>query len=103
MRQLIIRGLLLGFLAFWFYNVFTLVQEDANKSSLAGFDPYEILEIPQNTKFNSAEVKKSYRKLAVIYHPDKVDREKQEEATLKFQQIVKAYETLTDSTKYNNW
>ena len=104
LKSLVIKGVLLGFLAFWFYQVFTLVQEDANKTSLeGGFDPYEILELPQGTKFNSAEVKKSYRRLAVIYHPDKVSSENQEEASLKFQQIVKAYETLTDNTKYSNW
>lgn len=38
----------------------------------AGFDPYAILDVPAGN-FNNAKVKRAYRKLAMKYHPDKVD------------------------------
>ncbi len=37
------------------------------------FDPHDVLGVPQSTTFNSPEIKKAYRGLAVKYHPDKVD------------------------------
>ena len=56
---------------------------------------YKILEItPQATE---AEIKKAYRKLAVIYHPDKVmnmGESHQKSAKEKFQKIQAAYEQI---------
>jgi preprotein translocase subunit Sec63 len=48
-----------------------LAQESAalNKD----FDPHEVLGVEQGT-FNTKEIKKSYRKLSLVYHPDKVDQ-----------------------------
>ena len=40
------------------------------------FDPYQILEVPQGS-FNTAEIKKAYRNMAKIYHPDKAERSQQ--------------------------
>lgn len=42
------------------------------------------------------DIKKAYRKLAQKYHPD---RNKDEGATVKFQEIQKAYQTLKDPQK----
>ena len=58
--------------------------------------------------FNTPEVKKTYRKLAKEYHPDRMARknlnpEQQEEGRMKWLQIVKGYETLTDEKKFQNW
>jgi preprotein translocase subunit Sec63 len=39
----------------------------------------------------------------VTSHPDKVPDEEREQATLRFQLITRAYETLTDTQKYDNW
>lgn len=36
---------------------------------MANFDPYEILGIPVGTPIS--DVRKAYRRLSVIYHPDK--------------------------------
>jgi DnaJ-class molecular chaperone len=57
-------------------------------------DYYQILGV---TKSASAdEIKKAYRKLALQFHPDK---NKTKEADLKFKEVTKAYEVLSDSQK----
>ena len=54
-----------------------------------------------------ADIKKAYRRLALRWHPDMVDQseEAQKEATRIFQEIVNAYEVLSDPdrrTAYDN-
>ena len=44
---------------------------------------YEILECPETSTID--EIKKSYRRLSMIYHPDK--NKNNPEATAKFQKI----------------
>lgn len=55
---------------------------------------YDILEIPKTASLD--DIKKSYRRLALIYHPDK-DTGNAE----KFKKINLAYETLSDLEKRN--
>ncbi len=62
-------------------------------------DYYEILGLKKDATEN--QVKKAYYKLAREYHPDKVESDKREEATKKFQEIGEAYEILSDSEKRN--
>ena len=59
-------------------------------------DLYKTLGVSKDA--DEATIKKSYRKLALKYHPDrnKVDKE---EAEKKFKEISKAYEVLSDSNK----
>ncbi|KAI8103664.1 hypothetical protein M9435_004998 [Picochlorum sp. BPE23] len=52
---------------------------------------YEALGVPLGTP--KADIKVAFRKLAMIWHPDK-NPNNREEAELKFQQINKAYESL---------
>ena len=59
-------------------------------------DYYSILNISKNA--TPEEIKKSYRKLALKYHPDKNPTNK-EEAELKFKNIAEAYEILSDIDK----
>lgn len=54
---------------------------------------YDILQIKQEASFE--EVKKSFRILALKYHPDK---NKSSESKDKFLKIVEAYEVLSDET-----
>ena len=59
---------------------------------------YEILGV--NPDASDSEIKKSYRKLSMIWHPDKHQEEtKKQEATKKFQEITEAYSILSDNEK----
>ena len=62
--------------------------------NLKRFDPYELLEIDPGT--DEKDIKKAYRRLSVIWHPDKNDSP---DAAAKFIMITKAYECLTDEKK----
>ena len=57
---------------------------------------YELLGVPKTA--SSDEITRSYRKLAVKYHPDK-NIDNPEEATQKFKEIQEAYEVLSDPQK----
>lgn len=56
---------------------------------------YKDLEISENA--NNDEIKKSYRKLSMKYHPDKNPNNKESEE--KFKVIAHAYEILSDESK----
>ena len=57
-------------------------------------DYYEILEIQKNA--SKDEIKNTYRKLALKYHPD---RNKSPGAEEKFKEISEAYAVLSDDEK----
>ena len=61
-------------------------------------DYYKILNISNNA--TQDEIKKSYRKLALKYHPDK---NKDPGAKEKFQQISEAYQTLSEPNNRKNY
>lgn len=56
---------------------------------------YQVLEIARSA--SEDEIKKSYRRLAMKYHPDKAPGDKVAEE--KFKKIAEAYDTLSDKTK----
>jgi molecular chaperone DnaJ len=58
-------------------------------------DYYEILGVTRNS--TSDEIKKSYRKVAMQYHPDRNTGDKAAEE--KFKEAAEAYEVLSDSDK----
>ncbi|KAK4263384.1 hypothetical protein QN277_028802 [Acacia crassicarpa] len=62
-------------------------------------DYYKILEV--SSKANDAELKKAFRTLAMIWHPDKNHQNpmKMKEAEAKFKQIKEAFEVLVDPIK----
>src|SRR3954452_17576475 len=58
-------------------------------------DYYEILEVTRNAAGD--EIKRSYRKLAVKFHPDKNPGDHTAEE--KFKEIAEAYDVLMDAEK----
>ena len=62
-------------------------------------DYYQILGVNENA--SQDDIKKSYRKLAVMYHPDKNPNDKVAED--KFKEINEAYENLSDPEKKNRY
>lgn len=58
-------------------------------------DYYELLEVNKNA--SADEIRRSFRKLAMKYHPDRNPDDK--EAELKFKEINEAYEVLKDDQK----
>ena len=62
---------------------------------MAKQDYYEILGVSKTAEEH--EIKKAYKRLAMKYHPDRNQGDKEAEA--KFKEIKEAYEVLTDSQK----
>jgi translocation protein SEC63 len=50
------------------YNSLTVITDD-NIGEIKVFDPYEILNIDASA--SNREIKSAFRKLSLIYHPDK--------------------------------
>lgn len=62
-------------------------------------DYYSILELPPSA--TGEEVKKAFRRLAQVYHPDKQGNDRY--AAAKFAEIKEAYETLSNPTRKDNY
>jgi molecular chaperone DnaJ len=62
---------------------------------MAKRDYYKVLDVARNA--SAAEIKKSYRRLAMKFHPDRNPDDK--EAEEKFKEAKTAYEVLTDAQK----
>ena len=62
-------------------------------------DFYKILELPETAAID--EIKKSYRRLSLLHHPDRNGNSV--ESVAKFQKISDAYETLGDADKKRDY
>ena len=62
---------------------------------MAKQDYYEILGVSKSAE--EREIKKAYKRLAMKFHPDRNQGDKEAEA--KFKEIKEAYEILTDAQK----
>jgi len=60
---------------------------------------YDTLGVDKNA--SADDIKKAYRKLAVLWHPDKNAGSKESEE--RFKKISEAYETLSDPVKRRNY
>eukprot|EP00747_Dinoflagellata_sp_TGD_P032395 gnl/TRDRNA2_/TRDRNA2_135954_c0_seq1.p1 gnl/TRDRNA2_/TRDRNA2_135954_c0~~gnl/TRDRNA2_/TRDRNA2_135954_c0_seq1.p1 ORF type:complete len:608 (+),score=135.67 gnl/TRDRNA2_/TRDRNA2_135954_c0_seq1:59-1825(+) len=85
-------ALLWGFLA-------GIVMQTGAEKAINRFDPFDILEVPPGSSNN--DIKKSYRRLSLIYHPDKNPDDPL--AASRFIQITKAYQALTDEVARKNY
>ena len=62
-----------------------------------GVDYYNILKVNRNA--SEDDLKKAYKRLAMIWHPDKNPATKRPEAEAKFKRISEAYDVLSDPIK----
>lgn len=83
--------------AMWFAIFLVAVKLESNE--IKSFDPFQILEVSSGA--DNAAIKKAYRKLSLIYHPDKNPDDPL--AQSRFIQITKAYQALTDETAKANY
>jgi len=60
-------------------------------------DYYEILGVKKNASLE--EIKKTYREMALRFHPDRVPLEQKKEAEEKFKEVSEAYAILSDAQK----
>ncbi|KAM5450996.1 hypothetical protein MaudCBS49596_004107 [Microsporum audouinii] len=61
-------------------------------------DPYEVLGIPSTAQ--TAQIRTAYKKLALKFHPDKIqDESLREKGTVEFRKIQEAYEFISDESK----
>jgi len=68
--------------------------------TVLGRNYYDILNVPKHA--GEQQIKRSYRKLALQYHPDKVSgtEEQKAEAAKRFAEINHAYETLSGALQW---
>lgn len=76
----------------------------AKEVSLQGFfDPHTILDLPYSA--NEKEIKSKYKKLSLIYHPDKLVKYSEtmrKEMEAQFLRVNQAYRALTDEVTMEN-
>jgi translocation protein SEC63 len=79
--------------------VWLLWKVSTDEGQVNSFDPFAILNI--DSAADSKLIKKAYRRLSLMYHPDKNPGDRA--AAAKFIMVKKAYESLTDETSKENW
>ena len=65
--------------------------------AVAKRDYYDVLTVSKTA--SAEEIKRSYRRLAMKYHPDRNAGDGRAEAELKFKECSEAYEVLSDQSK----
>ena len=89
---------LLVLVAVW-YGLVRMAMLLKDDSEIKSFDPFAILGI--STGVSEREIKRAYRKMSLLYHPDK--NQGDAVAEQKFMLVAKAYEALTDDVAKANY
>lgn len=76
-----------------------LVMSVSSDGEVNSFDPFHILDVDSGA--DTKTIKKAYKKMSLMYHPDKNPNNPAAEA--KFMMVAKAYEALTDPTAKENY
>lgn len=92
-KQLLIKILIISG---WLLLVLLAYKVSQFDYEYANFDPYEILGVPLGT--SESDIKRAYRKLSLILHPDKETGNEK-----AFMKLTKAYQALTDEESRHNW
>merc|ERR1719433_1530453 len=80
----------------WILFAMIIYQISQFDYEMANFDPYEILGVSLDA--DKKTIKSQYKKLSLIYHPDKPTGNEK-----LFMKLRKAYDALTDETAKYNW
>merc|ERR1719242_206253 len=80
----------------WILFAIIVYQISQFDYEMANFDPYEILGVSLDA--DKKTIKSQYKKLSLIYHPDKPTGNEK-----LFMKLRKAYDALTDETARYNW
>ena len=96
--NIIFKLIILIILIIYFIIVYKKIK--LTSKNVKTFNPYQILEI-KDQESDVQTIKKSYKKLALKYHPDKNPNNLQ--ARAKFMLINKAYEILTNEESKTNF
>ncbi|CAK9804102.1 Translocation protein SEC63 homolog [Anthophora quadrimaculata] len=80
----------------WVFLIFLAYKVSQFDYEMANFDPFEILGVSPGS--SQSDIKKAYRKLSLILHPDKETGNEK-----AFMKLTKAYQALTDEEAWKNW
>uniref|UniRef100_A0AAG5DHI1 J domain-containing protein n=1 Tax=Anopheles atroparvus TaxID=41427 RepID=A0AAG5DHI1_ANOAO len=86
----------LSIVAGWALLIFLTYKVSQFDYEMSNFDPYEILGVPLGS--SQKDIKKAYRTLSLILHPDKETGDEK-----AFMKLTKAYQALTDDEARKNW
>ena len=84
--------------------IYLITIQEPSADGAKIFDPYELLGLSYSA--SDKDIKSSYRKLSLKYHPDKVHELgnfTREEVEARFVEITKAYKALTDEEIRENY
>jgi translocation protein SEC63 len=83
----------------WAVYAFLIYYVRTHQVVMDRFDPFEILQVSETA--SDSEIKRAYRKLSLVYHPDK---NPDPEANAYFaEKVTKAYKALTDQAAKENF
>ncbi|KAM0833226.1 hypothetical protein ACQ4PT_064394 [Festuca glaucescens] len=89
----------LTILVLWIVVIFLVYYIKLSSREVQVFEPYSILGLEPGA--SESDIKKSYRRLSILYHPDK--NPDPEAHTYFVESISKAYQALTDPTSRENY